>query len=189
MKVTTTAAAAAAFVCLSPLPARCHRCCCRNLQEIARLGFWALTEMQLCYLLTGLKASILLAMGGWDKDQPNMYWAERFMCSTPASLVDVLMPWLPDLRTAVVEADAAGQPVHFSVRGLLRLLPLLAYVVVQDALELCADGRPEEYKANPVHQLLLKERLFRYASQGPFCLAPTPMNHSCSWGQRQAGVC
>jgi hypothetical protein len=133
------------------------------LQEIARLGFWALTEMQLCYLLTGLKASILLAMGGWDKDEPGMYWAERFMCTPPASLVDLLMPWLKDLRAAVEKADAAKEHVHFSVRGLLRLLPLLAYVVVQDALELCADGRPDEYKKNPVHRLLLSDKLFRCA--------------------------
>lgn len=117
--------------------------------------------MQLCYLLTGLKATILLAMGGWDKDQPNMYWAERFMCSVPASLVHLLMPWLQDLKAAVEQADAAGQAVHFSVRGLLRLLPLLAYVVVQDALELCAEGRPEEYQGNPVHALLLSNQLFR----------------------------
>lgn len=117
--------------------------------------------MQLCYLLTGLKASILLAMGGWDKDQPHMYWAERFVCSPSASLVDLLMPWLEPLCTAVEEADAAGKAVHFSARGLLRLLPLLAYVVVQDALELCADGRPAEYRNNPVHRLLLSQPLFR----------------------------
>jgi len=120
--------------------------------------------MQLCYLLTGLKASILLAMGGWDKDEPGMYWAERFMCTSPACLVDMLMPWLKDVRAAVEEADAAGKEVHYSVRGVLRLLPLLAYVVVQDALELCADGRPAEYKDNPVHKLLLTSDLFRYVS-------------------------
>jgi hypothetical protein len=135
-------------------------------QEIARLGFWALSEMQLCYLLTGLKASILLAMGGWKKDEPQMYWAERFMCPSPAALVDLLMPWLKDLRDAVDKADAAGaaDEVHFSARGLLRLLPLLAYVVVGDALELCAEGRPAEYRDNPVHKLLLSSDLFRYAS-------------------------
>jgi hypothetical protein len=121
--------------------------------------------MQLCYLLTGLEASILLAMGGWDKDQTNMYWAERFMCQPPASFVHLLMPWLQPLQTAVEKADAAGEAVHFSARGILRLLPLLAYVVVQDALELCADGRPEEYRNNPVHRLLLAQPLFRYGKQ------------------------
>jgi hypothetical protein len=131
------------------------------MQEIARLGFWALTEMQLCYLLTGLKAAILLAMGGWDKDQPGMYWHERFMCPVPACLVDLLMPWYNSLEAAIEKADADGQHVHFSARGLLRLLPLLAYVVVQDALELCADGRPTDYEQNPVHQLLLSNETFR----------------------------
>lgn len=162
-----------------------------SFQEIARLGFWALTEMQLCYLLTGLKAAILLAMGGWDKDQPNMYWAERFMCTPPACLVDVLMPWLKDLRTAVEEADAAGQAVHFSARGLLRLLPLLAYVVVQDALDLCADGRPEKYKANPVHKLLLEQPLFRCAMKGRYSAAKPhelqPRHLEASAGVRCSG--
>ncbi len=63
--------------------------------------------------------------------------------------------------------------MHYSARGLLRLLPLLAYVVVQDALELCADGRPEQYRANPVHKLLLSQPLFRCAIEGGYaCCQP-----------------
>lgn len=121
--------------------------------------------MQLCYLLTGLKASILLAMGGWDRDDPGSFWAERFLCPVPSSLVDLLMPWYKQLQTTVAQADEKGTHVHFSARGILRLLPVLAYVAVQDALELCADGRPEEYKENPVHSLLLTNSLFRWVWQ------------------------
>ena len=83
---------------------------CVRVQEIVRLCFWALTEMQLCYLLTGLKASILLAMGGWNKDEPGTYWAERFMYPTgvrPCSLLRLLMPWLDDLGDDVKKPDAS----------------------------------------------------------------------------------
>lgn len=133
-----------------------------HVQEISRLGFWQLSEMQTCYLLTGLKASILLAMGGWDKDEPHSFWAERFLCPVPGSLVTLLMPWYTQLQATVAQADEKGTHVHFSARGILRLLPLLAYVAVQDALELCADGRPAEYRDNPVHSLLLTNSLFRW---------------------------
>lgn len=117
--------------------------------------------MQLCYLLTGLKASILLAMGGWDKDQPQTYWRERFMVPIPEQLITLLLPCYNDLQAKVKQADAANTRVHFSARGLLKLLPYLAYVAVQDALELCGPDHGTKYHTNPVHKLLLSNDIFR----------------------------
>lgn len=139
----------------------CYCCCCCYVQEIARLGFWNLCEMQLCYLLTGLKPSILLAMAGWEKDQVSQFWHERFTVPCPASLIELLMPWYSNFKAALVQAEEAGEKVYPSAYGLLKLMPYLCWAVVQDALELCSGDRPAAFKNNPVHQLLMTSNQFK----------------------------
>ena len=137
-------------------------CCCLNLQEIARLGMWNLKALQMFYMLTGLKPSTLLAMGRWDPDKPfDQFWREAFDVIVPERFIHLLFPFYAGFKSQIEDLTAAGTKVYTCARSLAELLPYLAYVVVQDALELCSNGRPEEYKQNPVHQLLLAEQEFR----------------------------
>lgn len=127
-----------------------------------RLGMWNLKSLHMSYLLTGLKPTTLLAMGGWDAQPPfDQYWREAMMVAVPEGLQQLLMPWFAEFKAAVEAADVAGKAVPTCARSLVELLPYLSYVVVQDALELCSTGRPEKYKENPVHQLLLSSQEFR----------------------------
>jgi hypothetical protein len=76
-------------------------------------------------------------------------------------LIHLQMPWYAPFYAAIKEADAAGTPVPACARSLAEALPYLGYVVAQEALELCSSGRPEQYRNNPVHQLLLSSPCFR----------------------------
>lgn len=131
------------------------------MQEIARLGMWNLTQMICHYLLVGLKPSTLLTMGFWDNNRLDQFWAERMVVPVPEELMSVLMPWYADFKKKVELAQAAGEKVHHSAHGLVKLLPYLALVVVSDALELCSDERNPDYRNNPVHALLLNTMTFR----------------------------
>jgi len=117
--------------------------------------------MQLCYLLTGLKPSILLAMAGFERDQPSQYWHERFSVPCPAELIDLLLPWFKGFQAAISQAEKDHKPVYPSAYGVQKLLPYLCWVVVQDALELCSGNRLAAFKDNPVHQLLLTNSTFQ----------------------------
>lgn len=133
-------------------------------QEIARFCNWNLSAMQTKYMLTSLKPSSLLAYGGWPSAQPfTMYWREGLEVVVPAHLIDLLMPWLSGFTTATNTANKTkdgGAPT--CANSLVLLLPYLASVVVQDALDLCSAERPDAYKANPVHVLLLADASFRW---------------------------
>lgn len=131
-------------------------------QEIARLGMWNLTALQMFYMLTGLKPSTLLAMGHWDPDKPfDQYWRESLDVIVPARFIDILFPFYNTFKAEIDALTAEGKQVYTCARSLADLLPYLAFVVVQDALELCSDGRPQQYKENPVHKLLLADHEFR----------------------------
>lgn len=68
------------------------------LQDIARMGNWATNTAQAVYLLTGLKARGLAAMGMWpgveSDEYTRRYWAERFMVCVPVELFTLLFPWV-----------------------------------------------------------------------------------------------
>jgi hypothetical protein len=107
------------------------------------------------YLLCGLKPETLLAMCMWpeaSKKEMHTYWRECFMVAVPQELLNLLVPWLPELQAKV---DAAKQ-APASARGFVKLVPYLVWVAVQDALELA-----ETYPLNPVHTLLLEDQVFR----------------------------
>lgn len=157
---------AAGFVCgqsdsivsLTPLGMRFSAA----VQEIARLGMWNLTALQLFYMLTGLKPSTLLAMGRWDPNKPfDQYWREAMDVIVPERFIHLLMPFYAPFKADIDALTAAGTPVPTCARSLAELLPFPAYVVVQEALELCGDDRPAKYRENPVHKLLLADQEFR----------------------------
>lgn len=66
------------------------------MQEIARAGFWPLNTAQSVYLVTGLKAKGLAAMGilpGVESDEYTYrLWAERFVWLIPEELAKLLFP-------------------------------------------------------------------------------------------------
>lgn len=125
------------------------------------MGMWNLTTMIAHYLLVGLKPSTLLTMGFWDNNRLDQFWAERLVVPVPAELLSVLMPWFEDFKKKVQLAQDAGQQVQYSALGMVKLLPILAQVVITDALELCSDERNPAYKQNPVHAMLLNNVTFR----------------------------
>lgn len=134
------------------------------MQDIQAFGGWNLNQMQLHYLLTGLKPLTMMIAGGWPVGNPHnldQYWRPNMMVLPPAELIYLLMPWLATLEQRVKDADKAGQSVKTSARGLLQLLPYLATVVIQDALELCSPPYREAYRKNPVHRLLMQSETFR----------------------------
>lgn len=128
-------------------------------QSIQRLGGWNQATYQQAYLLTALKPEALLAMGFWPgaaQQELNVFWRENFMVKVPEELIQYLAPWLQPFAKEVEEAEGDGVPVSQSAKGFVLLAHYLMYVVVQDALELA-----EDYPANPVFALLLKNALFR----------------------------
>jgi hypothetical protein len=135
---------------------------CTTLQEIARFGMWNLTQLQARYLLTGLKPATLLAIGGWDTQQPfDQYWRAWFMTMIKEEIIHLLLPWFAAYKERIAACDAAGTAVPVCARAVLQWAPYLAYVAAQQALELCSGDRPEKYKDNPVHKLLLGSLCFR----------------------------
>lgn len=129
------------------------------------MGMWNLDVSAVHYLLCGLKPEVLLAMGMWPeaaKKEMQTYWRESFLVAVPQELITLLAPWLDELRTKVEAAKQAPA----SIRGFVKLVPYLAWVVVQDALDLA-----ERYPKNPVHAMLLGNEVFRWVINQLHCLA------------------
>jgi len=127
------------------------------------MGGWNLNVMQTHYLLAGLNPLTLMIVGGWPVPIPtcfDQFWRPNMMVVPENNLIDLLMPWKARFEAEVKQADAGGVHVPTSARGMLRLLPYLATVVIQDALELCGPDRNPKYRDNPVHKLLLSSDKF-----------------------------
>jgi len=71
-------------------------------------------------------------------------------------LAGSLMPWHEPFKQQVEELRARGEHLDQHIQSLERLMPYLAMVVVQDALELA-----EEAPENPVHKMLLQHPIFK----------------------------
>lgn len=88
------------------------------MQEIARMGFWALNVAQAVYLLTGLKSKGLAAMGIWpgveSDESTRSYWAERFLVGVPEELFKLLFPWVSN---ATALCHAPGMRAFPNQRG------------------------------------------------------------------------
>ena len=87
----------------------------------------------------------------------NTFWRAEMEVIPSANLIHHLMPWLPAFEQQVKDG---GDAVPVSESGLLKLLPYLATVVIQDALELCYPPSDEALRADPVHRLLLQSAEF-----------------------------
>lgn len=83
----------------------------------------------------------------------NMFWRPEMEVIPPSALIEHVMPWLPTFQQRV---EAGGSDVPGSAHGVAQLLPYLATVVIQDALELCFPPSNEMFRADPVHKLLLQ---------------------------------
>jgi hypothetical protein len=153
------------------------------MQTIMRIGHWNLNTCQVDYLLTGLKPEGLLAYGMWPgaaQKEFGLYFSERFMVTVPMELVYLLMPWLKELEAKAdvlyraALNNGSSSKVLSSVQIMAKVMPYLAMVVVQDALELA-----EKFPDNPVHEILLQNAQFRYA---PVVLLSTcmPAVHWCT---------
>ncbi|CAL8471208.1 g10750 [Coccomyxa elongata] len=121
---------------------------------IGRMGKWNLQAMSKSYLLY-FKPCGLLAAAGWPGASSNDYhqfWHPRFCVCVPQKLVDLLFPFLQNLKETVKKL---GKDVTNSMKSVVLAMEYLAVVVVQDALE-----DAEEYPENPVHALLLDSPCF-----------------------------
>ena len=85
-----------------------HYACCfapcslffPSFQLIARAGRWLRTALNTSYLQF-YKPESLLAAGGWDKDRPDGFFAERFCLDVEDELISCVFPWMDDLRNEV----------------------------------------------------------------------------------------
>ena len=88
-------------------------------QDTARFCGWRLNSLTKAYLLTALRPSPLLVMGNWPSDKPyDQYWRPGLMVVTPQPIIDLLMPCAAAFKAQIAAADAAGQDVPVSARGI-----------------------------------------------------------------------
>ena len=105
-------------------------------------------------------------MGLETLSRPHFSGKQVYMGSRPfkpllqpkvnSMLAGSLMPWHEPFKQQVEELRARGEHLDQHIQSLERLMPYLAMVVVQDALELA-----EEAPENPVHKMLLQHPIFK----------------------------
>ena len=133
---------------------------CMWLQVIMRHGRWQFSTAMFQSYLMFFKIEGLLASGNWpgaaEKDF-GMFFAPRFCVEVSPSLIACVFPWFETFRQAVAELGRDAQPSHLT---LVKVIPYLATVLVQDSLELAAS---ERYAEDPVHKYLRADEEFRSA--------------------------
>jgi Centromere DNA-binding protein complex CBF3 subunit, domain 2 len=125
------------------------------------MGKWSYDAMLSSYL-TFFKIDGLLGAGDWADDITSIrksFWAERFEANVSNSMLEHVMPWLPELRQTIQEL---GNKATTSMKAFPELMAYLGTVLVQDALELAA-----QYPDHPIHQHLADSAEFRLVLVSP----------------------
>lgn len=136
-----------------------------SLDQIKRMGQWALSVLEKTYLLFFTPEAVLAAGGfpGASTKDITKFWAARFTRVMPEALLLKIFPCLKALKEGLEKLEATNRIVP-SVQGVIASLEYLATVFFQDCLDMAHTGlcfNSEGICTNPSINFLREDPIFQ----------------------------